>query len=242
MDHAKNPTHIEAIHAHAAKLKRDDKKAEDSSTLFDKVDPRDVVTFSSISFCVKHRMSPLQNAAAVVAHLRDHGVDCRKEGRNSHLSRRSIKKILVEGANELRASRVRSGTFACPVWRNMMETLFPPRKGLGMPISFQADGSLDRGLRDTGKQALLLSYINKSGFKETVLLDFMELDMTKSKDGRSPDAYATTHCYVTALDELDDHLGQLLLGGSWRSALVNFSFDNCSVNMGEKTGVGKQNL
>ncbi len=68
--------------------------------------------------------------------------------------------------------------------------------------------------------------------------------MTKSKDGerRSPDAHATTHGYAPALDEEDDHLGQLLLGERWRSALVNFSFDNCSVNMGEKTeaGVGKQ--
>jgi hypothetical protein len=36
----------------------------------------------------------------------------------------------------------------------MMETLFPKRHGLGMPISFQADGSLDRGLRD--KQAMML--------------------------------------------------------------------------------------
>ena len=68
--------------------------------------------------------------------------------------------------------------------------------GLGMPISFQADGSLDRGLRD--KQAMLLSFVGKSGFKETCLLDLRELDMTKSKDGRSPDANATTHCYVTA--------------------------------------------
>ena len=28
--------------------------------------------------------------------------------------------------------------------------------------------------------------------------------------------------------------------GNWRNALVNFSFDNCSGNMGDKTGVGKQ--
>ena len=28
--------------------------------------------------------------------------------------------------------------------------------------------------------------------------------------------------------------------GNWRNALVNFSFDPCSVNMGDKTGVGKQ--
>ena len=69
--------------------------------------------------------------------------------------------------------------------------------------------------------------------------------MTKSKDGRSPDANATTHCYVTALDELNDYLGQFFPRGkseqgNWRNALVNFSFDNCSVNMGDKTGVGKQ--
>ena len=31
-----------------------DPENEDSNTLFDKVDARDVVTFSSISFCVKH--------------------------------------------------------------------------------------------------------------------------------------------------------------------------------------------
>jgi len=69
-----------------------------------------------------------------------------------------------------------------------METLFPKRYGLGMPISFQADGSfkLDRGLND--KQAMLLSFVGKHGLKETCMLDLRELDMTKSKDGRSPDA------------------------------------------------------
>ena len=117
-----------------------------------------------------------------------------------------------------------------------METLFPKRHGLGMPISFQADGSLDRGLLD--KQAMLLSCIGKSGFKETYFLDLRdsELDMTKSKDGRSPDAAATAHCYVAALDELNESLGQFLPQGNWRDALVNFSFDNCSVNMGDKQG------
>ncbi len=66
----------------------------------------------------------------------------------------------------------------------MMETLFPKRYGLA--ISFQADGSLGRGLND--KQAMLLSFVGKHGLKETCMLDLRELDMTKSKDGRSPDA------------------------------------------------------
>ena len=55
--------------------------------------------------------------------------------------------------------------------------------------------------------------------------------MTKSKDGRSPDAAGTAHRYVAALDELNESLGQFLPQGNWRDALVNFSFDNCSVNM-----------
>ena len=71
-----------------------------------------------------------------------------------------------------------------------MDTLFPPRYGLGMPISFQADGSLDRGLND--KHAMLLSFVGVRGLKETCMLDLRELDMTQSKDGRSPDAAATT--------------------------------------------------
>ena len=75
---------------------------------------------------------------------------------------------------------------------------------------------------------MLLSFVGKckSGFKETCLLDLWELDMTKSKDGRSPDANATTHCYVTALDELNDYLGQFFPRGkseqgNWRNALVS---------------------
>ena len=163
----------------------------------------------------------------------------RKEGRNSHLSSPSIREILIDGADseELRLSRARSGTFADPTWQVMMETLFPKRHGLGIPISFQADGSLDRGLLD--KHAMLVSFIGKSGFKETYFLDLRELDMTKSKDGtrRSPDAAATAHCYVAALDELNESRGQFFPQGNWRDALVNFSFDNCSVNMGDKTGV-----
>jgi hypothetical protein len=236
-EHAKNPSHIEVTRLHAAKLKKG-QEADASTTLFEKEDPRDVVTFTAVASCVQRKISPLQHTAPVVSLLREHGVACRKEGRNSHLSSPSIREILIDGAEELRLSRARSGTFADPTWKVMMETLFPKRHGLGMPISFQADGSLDRGLKD--KQAMLLSCIGKYGFKETYFLDLRELDMTKSKDGRSPDAAATAHCYVAALDELNESLGQFFPQGNWRNALVNFSFDNCSVNMGDKTGVGKQ--
>ena len=205
-EHAKNSAHIEAMRMHEAKSKRARQADEVSSTLFEFVDPRDVVTFNVVASCVRRKISPLQHTAPEVSLLRELGVACRKEGRNSHLSPSSVGEILIHGAEELRRSRAHSGTFACPTWKLMMETLFPKRYGLGMPISFQADGSLDRGLRD--KQAMLLSFVGKSGFKGTCLLDLRELDMTKSKDGRSPDANATTHCYVTALDELNDYLGQ----------------------------------
>ena len=149
---------------HAEKLKKGH-EADASTALFEKEDPRDVVTFTAVASCVQRKISPLQHTAPVVALLREHGVACRREGRNSHLSPPSIGEILIQGAEELRRSRARSGTFADPMWKVMTETLFPPRLGLGMPISFQADGSLDRGLRD--KQAMLLSFIGKSGFKET---------------------------------------------------------------------------
>ena len=71
------------------------------------------------------------------------------------------------------------------------------RYGLGMPISFQADRSLDRGLRV--RQVMLLSFVGKSGFKETCLpvLDLRELDMTKSKDG--PPEVARRQCNDTLL-------------------------------------------
>ena len=241
--HAKNSAHIEAMRMHEAKSKRARQADEVSSTLFEFVDPRDVVTFNVVASCVRRKISPLQHTAPEVSLLRELGVACRKEGRNSHLSPSSVGEILIHGAEELRRSRAHSGTFACPTWKLMMETLFPKRYGLGIPISFQADGSLDRGLND--KQAMLLSFVGQRGLKETCMLDLRELDMTKSKDGRSPDANATTHCYVTALDELNDYLGQFFPRGkseqgNWRNALVNFSFDNCSVNMGDKTGVGKQ--
>ncbi len=51
-----------------------------------------------------------------------------------------------------------------------------------MPISFQADGSLDRGLRDT--QAMMLSIIGKYGLKETYVLDPREHDKEQRRGGR----------------------------------------------------------
>ena len=192
-EHAKTSAHIEAMRMHGAKSKRAKQADEVTNTLFDYVDPKDVVIFKAVASCVGRKISPLQHTAAEVSLLRELGVGCRKEGRNSHLSPSSIGEILHYGAQELRESRGCSGTFACPAWKQMVETLFPKRYGLGMPISFQADGSLDRGLND--KQAMLLSFVGKHGLKETCMLDLRELDMTKSKDGRSPDAAATTHCY-----------------------------------------------
>ena len=52
----------------------------------------------------------------------------------------------------------------------MMETLFPKRLNLGMPISFQADGSLDRGLKD--KLAMLLSCIGNTASKRLTFWTF----------------------------------------------------------------------
>ena len=101
-DHAVNKSHIEAMKVHEAnlKLKREKQllEADESNTLFEKVDPRDLVTFTAVATCVKRKISPLQHAAAVVSLLREHGVACRREGRNSHLSPPSIGEILIQGA------------------------------------------------------------------------------------------------------------------------------------------------
>ena len=153
-DHARNSAHIQAMRVHEAKLKRETAADDASKLLFEQVDPRDVVTFRAVASCVRRKISPLQHTAPEVSLLRELGVACRKEGRNSHLSPSSVGEILIHGAEELRRSRAHSGTFACPTWKLMMETLFPKRYGLGIPISFQADGSLDRGLRDTRFAAL----------------------------------------------------------------------------------------
>ena len=45
-EHAKNPSHIEVTKLHAAKLKKG-QEADASTALFEKEDPRDVVTFTA---------------------------------------------------------------------------------------------------------------------------------------------------------------------------------------------------
>ncbi len=84
-EHAKNSAHIEAMRVHEAKLKRAKQADEVSNTLFDYVDPRDVVTFKAVASCVRRKISPLEHTAAEVSLLRlgEHGVGCRKEGRRA---------------------------------------------------------------------------------------------------------------------------------------------------------------
>ena len=51
-EHAKNSAHIEAMRVHEGKLKRAKQADEVSNTLFDYVDPKDVVTFKAVASCV----------------------------------------------------------------------------------------------------------------------------------------------------------------------------------------------
>jgi hypothetical protein len=75
--------------------------------------------------------------------------------------------------------------FADPVRANMMDTLFAKHKGLGLPISFQADGSRPRS--EGQARNSLLSFLAKSGSKETHLWDFGSCEWTLSSSLKAVD-------------------------------------------------------
>jgi hypothetical protein len=112
----------------------------------------------------------------------------------------------------------------------IMTALFPK----GMPMGFPGDGSNDRSLLE--QEAVVLRFIGSNGRPFNTFYDLAELDLSKSADGRSPDAQCIAACYAGSLDQLNKHKG-FLFNSDWKQATVGYSFDGASVMLGSQNGV-----
>ena len=116
---------------------------------------------------------------------------------------------------------------------SLMKTLFPH----GIPFGFMGDGSNDRSLAE--QEAIVARHLDGNGRPYNEFYDLATLDLSKSADGRSPDADCIADCYETSLAKLNQYEG-LLHRSDWKKAAVGVSFDGASVMMGSQNGVAKK--
>ena len=82
---------------------------------------------------------------------------------------------------------------------SIMASLFPS----GIIFGSLGDGSNDRSLRE--QEASVLRFIGSDGLPYNTLHSLLELDLTDSTDGRSPDAKCITAAYVRSYEQLQEH-------------------------------------
>ena len=85
----------------------------------------------------------------------------------------------------------------------MMMALFPK----GVPMGGMGDGSTDRSLSE--QEAVCTRFIGGDGKPFVFFSDLAELDLSTSRDGRSPDAQCITACYAGSFDKFNEHQGFL---------------------------------
>ena len=115
----------------------------------------------------------------------------------------------------------------------LMRALFPS----GIPFGFLSDGSSDKSLRE--QEAEVLRFIGSDGHPFVSFFDLVELDLSTSADGRSPDALCIEASYVKSLSSLNSFEG-FLFHSDWTKALVTICFDGASVMLGSQNGVASK--
>lgn len=104
----------------------------------------------------------------------------------------------------------------------------------GVPFGLMGDGSNDRTLIE--QEAVVLRFIDADGKPFNTIYDLAPLDLSKSVDGRSPDAQCISLAYAQSMSDLNNH-PSFVNGSDWKKAIVGASFDGASVMLGAQNGV-----